>query len=66
MFKTVCGTCVADIPAFKVSGLGLEEGQAVGRLLCPIGELEGEFLSSTKHVGQLQTQDLESRTHTDS
>lgn len=37
---------VTDILAFKVSGLGLEEGQAIWRLLSPIGELEGKFLSS--------------------
>lgn len=58
--------CAVDILAFKVSRLGLEEGQAIGRLLRPVGELEGEFLSTTKHVGQLQTQDLENRKHTDS
>lgn len=46
------------ILAFKMSGLGLKERQAIGRLLGPIGELEGEFLSSPQHVGQLQTQNL--------
>lgn len=46
------------ILAFKMSGLGLKERQAIGRLLGPIGELEGKFLSSPQHVGQLQTQNL--------
>lgn len=45
----------AVILAFEVSGLGLKEGQAVRRLLGAVGELEGEFLRSTKHVGKLQT-----------
>lgn len=42
-----------------MSRLRLEEGQSVGSLLGPVGELKGEFLSSAQHVGQLEAQHLE-------
>lgn len=57
---------VGDLLAFKVSRLGLKEGQAVGGLLGPIGELEGEFLSSAQHVGQLEAQHLVAGRQTES
>lgn len=44
-----------------MSGLGLKERQAIGRLLGPVGKLEGKLLSSPEHVGQLQTQNLGDR-----
>lgn len=37
--------------AFKVSWLGFEEGQAVGCLFGPVGELEGQFLCPTQYIG---------------
>lgn len=45
-------------PAFKVSWLRFEKGQAVGCLFCSIRELEGHLFCATQNVGQLQTQNL--------
>lgn len=49
-----------------MSRLGLEEGQAIGGFLGPVGELEGEFLGSAQHVGQLEAQHLAAERHTQS
>lgn len=37
--------------AFKIPWLGFEEGKAVRCLFGAVGELEGQLLCTTKHIG---------------
>lgn len=45
--------------SLEVPGLWFEEGQAVGGLLRPVGELEGHLLRTAQEVGQLEAEHLE-------
>lgn len=44
--------------SFEVSGLRLEEGQAVGGLLCAVGKLKGHLFCTAEQIGELEAKYL--------
>lgn len=47
--------------SLEVSGLWLEEGQAIGSLFCAVGKLKGHLFCAAKQIGELEAKYLGGR-----